>query len=305
VQICIPAPELVRKILCGRSENTMNSTTKSDSNGPTFVCIGVPKAGTSWLHANLSLHPEVTMPPKKEINYLGKEYYYHDRDGIIGLLTSSHFVQVQRRKYLKRRIMHYSKSLLHLGKLRSDLIWDFNFLLMPQTEQWYFSLFKAHSVSGDISPVYYRIPEEGVYKISKNLPDLKVIILLRDPIGRVWSHTRMRIVNRYKITLEKASKEMFYESFATELEACPSYVDMISRWKKHFKEKNVFVVFYDKLVESPLDHFKEICNFLEIGSHQLPDRLLNTVIQKRHPGAVYELPKEFAIHLAVTYKSCI
>ena len=34
--------------------------------GPDFICIGAPKSGTTWLHKNLTLHPEVELPPKKK-----------------------------------------------------------------------------------------------------------------------------------------------------------------------------------------------------------------------------------------------
>lgn len=36
---------------------------------PDFLGIGVQKAGTSWLHANLRCHPQVCMPRKKELHY--------------------------------------------------------------------------------------------------------------------------------------------------------------------------------------------------------------------------------------------
>jgi hypothetical protein len=36
---------------------------------PDFLGIGVPKAGTTWLHANLSAHPELHLPPEKELHH--------------------------------------------------------------------------------------------------------------------------------------------------------------------------------------------------------------------------------------------
>ena len=43
-------------------------------NGPTFICIGAQKAGTTWLYENLSRHPDVVMPPMKEIHYFDCAY---------------------------------------------------------------------------------------------------------------------------------------------------------------------------------------------------------------------------------------
>ena len=36
---------------------------------PGFVCVGPERTGTSWLYVALSGHPEIAMPPVKEIRY--------------------------------------------------------------------------------------------------------------------------------------------------------------------------------------------------------------------------------------------
>ncbi len=39
---------------------------------PDFVGIGAQKAGTTWLYHNLRAHPEIWMPPRKEIHYFNR-----------------------------------------------------------------------------------------------------------------------------------------------------------------------------------------------------------------------------------------
>lgn len=41
--------------------------------GPTFLGIGAQKAGTTWLHAMLALHPDVGMPQQKELHFWDRE----------------------------------------------------------------------------------------------------------------------------------------------------------------------------------------------------------------------------------------
>src|ERR1700749_4313420 len=36
---------------------------------PDFLCIGAQKAGTTWLDSNLRRHPDVWLPPLKELHY--------------------------------------------------------------------------------------------------------------------------------------------------------------------------------------------------------------------------------------------
>jgi hypothetical protein len=41
---------------------------------PLFVCLGVPKAATTWIHRQLEAHPEVSVTTSKEINYWTVNY---------------------------------------------------------------------------------------------------------------------------------------------------------------------------------------------------------------------------------------
>jgi len=45
------------------------SRRSDDAKLPTFLGIGAPRAGTTWLHANLKKHPEIWLTPVKEIHY--------------------------------------------------------------------------------------------------------------------------------------------------------------------------------------------------------------------------------------------
>lgn len=41
---------------------------------PLFVCLGVPKAATTWIHRQLEAHPDVASTLSKEINYWSANY---------------------------------------------------------------------------------------------------------------------------------------------------------------------------------------------------------------------------------------
>lgn len=36
---------------------------------PSFIVVGAQRCGTTWLHENLNVHPEVFLPEQKEVNY--------------------------------------------------------------------------------------------------------------------------------------------------------------------------------------------------------------------------------------------
>ena len=64
---------------------------------PDFIAIGPPKTGTTWIYKNLDLHPEVWMPPDKEIRHFWERAFigslnYRERQ------ASTHWHHVARQK---------------------------------------------------------------------------------------------------------------------------------------------------------------------------------------------------------------
>ena len=41
---------------------------------PDFLCIGFRKSGTTWLYENLHVHPDIYLPPYKNIRYFSNDY---------------------------------------------------------------------------------------------------------------------------------------------------------------------------------------------------------------------------------------
>ena len=46
---------------------------------PHFLCIGSQKAGTSWLFEQIRQHPDIWMPPIKELHYFDHLYCEENR----------------------------------------------------------------------------------------------------------------------------------------------------------------------------------------------------------------------------------
>jgi len=50
----------------------------SSTHWPSFLGIGVPKAGSTWLHETLSAHPQIWVPPhEREVHFFNR--YYENR----------------------------------------------------------------------------------------------------------------------------------------------------------------------------------------------------------------------------------
>ena len=95
---------------------------------PNFMCIGAQKSGTTWLYQNIRFHPEIWLPPVKELDYFSRS---SSSPWLIILLTGK---QVQR-LWLHRLIR---KAWRKKGK---DTGWFLRYLFLPQNDKWYASLF--------------------------------------------------------------------------------------------------------------------------------------------------------------------
>lgn len=60
-----------KRTLFGWNFRNMNNL---DQNLPHFICIGSQRAGTTWLHNCLDEHPEVFVPPAKELHFFDRFY---------------------------------------------------------------------------------------------------------------------------------------------------------------------------------------------------------------------------------------
>ncbi|HEX3653138.1 MAG TPA: sulfotransferase [Rhizomicrobium sp.] len=143
---------------------------------PDFLCVGMVKAATDWLFDQLLHHRDFWIPPVKELRYLN--------------------VPVPRMDNTLRKLSH------HRAKGRSfarDV--DFAFLEeagaladQPRDIDKYAALFrfKGSLLSGDISPGYYDLDAETIAAIARRFPSLRVVLTVREPLERVWSHLSMR-----------------------------------------------------------------------------------------------------------------
>ncbi len=241
--------------------------------GPDFICIGLPKAGTTWIYSMLSKHPQVYMPDK-EIRYFWEKAYL-GKNNFFKRMTSSNWHYRNKRRFYKHRIIFHLRKLFDLRIDMKCLVWDLKYMILPRNDKWYINLFDKDKVSGDISPIYHVLEDREIEHIRQLLPDTKIIIIIRNQVEREWSRAKMvKCRNRNK-KFENVSENEFIKYFNEQLQkGVNDYVKLIRRWKKYFGEDNTFVLFYDEIKENPNLILEKLCNILDIN---LPDNSLKKI----------------------------
>jgi hypothetical protein len=228
----------------------MNDTSSPDISlsriaGPDFICVGMAKAGTSWLYDQLYCHPDFWMPPVKDWGYLK---HSEPRMG----------KKMRRRLRRLARPDKRTKVLSGFSNRREDDTRDAAFLEEAGTTsgvESYISLFrhKEGMLSGDITPGYAALPSDSIAEIARKLLGTKIILLVRDPVSRAWSHTSMwqRGGNLPEGTLDSA------QSYRTFLESPGSLggehfpTRVATRWEEQAPNLSFRYFLFDDLARDP------------------------------------------------------
>jgi hypothetical protein len=272
--------------------------TRKTFSKPDFIAIGPPKTGTTWIYRNLDFHPEVWMPPDKEIRHFWERIFigemsYKKRK------SSTHWHHVARQIFFQKRFREHRQNLLSVKLDVKALWWDLKYAYGTHTDKWYSSLFDKSLVSGDISAKYCELPNDEVGKIHDHFPNLKILITLRDPVEREWSRAKMNLCKRTGRAVEEVSEPEFIKEFNDPPQRQSNdYVSLISRWTKHFGENQILVLFYDDLLKNPIGYFKELCKFLQISApERVHEKHLNEVVFKGVKGNIPAKYKKYLFDL--------
>ncbi len=265
---------------------------------PHFLVIGAPKSGTGWLYHNLRFHPEVWLPPVKEIRYFNNPSPLPLITFLLARRTYPEALRV--RRLLKNRL----RKVFARGN-KDEIRWHLLFLLSPRGDRWYANLFSpsAAQIVGDISPVYSSLSADGVSKVRHLLPDTKIIYLLRNPIYRTWSNVAMYFRN-HGDGLARASEQQIYDRLEHIKEKKFSdYYHVLQLWEKFYPSQQILIGFFDQLSETPVEFLKDIYRFLDISDSEA--HIPETITRKHNAYKYPDIPDHFLKYLARQHHTSI
>lgn len=209
---------------------------------PHFLCIGAQKAGTSWLFANLNQHPSVWMPPIKELHYFDHLFVPDNRRWTNGHIRNGAAEAIRWHLSAQKSIeFSYLRYL-------SDIVTE-----SPFTEDWYKSLFSRPGtrgrVLGDITPEYSTIPLEGIDYVRRLLGSVKIIYIVRDPVGRALSQLRMNLQRTNSDPSNEA--DWMKAALSPEIFNRGDYRTYIPNWLSRFASNDILFIPYKQIGSSP------------------------------------------------------
>lgn len=208
-------------------------------NLPDFIIIGETKSGTTSLYNYLLKHPKIK-------NTLSNEMIIEE----IKEISDSQLSNSKEIRFFDR---YYSNGL-----------------------EWYKSNFPEtvqNEITGEGTPMYM-FRTMVAFRLKKDVPKVKLIVLLRNPVDRLYSN--FQHYNKY---ISNWSKR--YPSFEDYLNTCSDsdyyliekglYVYTLQKWFKYFPKEQFIIINTEEMKRSPQEVYSKILNFLGVDDFLIDD----------------------------------
>lgn len=145
-------------------------------------------------------------------------------------------------------------------------------------------------LAGDMTPAYATLSEASVRLFAGEEPDLRVFMMLRNPIDRAWSAAKMALVGA-QLAMDEVDAHWFELHFRSAASLARSdYEATLRRWRTHFSPDQVRHFFFDDILARPADLLGRIYRFIG-GRTEDPDAIAGASLRQRvRPGLEEPMP---------------
>jgi hypothetical protein len=197
---------------------------------PNFIIVGTAKAGTSFLLKYLRQHPNLFIPNSNEL------YFHSNLKNFAGPFDKD--IEIKQIRYFKEYIKNFKES-------------------------------NREEVIGEFATDYLYCYKNSIKSIKKNIgEDVKIVIILRNPIERTFSHYK-HMVSKFQepfnfwdaINAQNKRKQKKWR-WAYQYTGISKYFNQVKAFKENFK--NVHVIIHEDLKKDPKKTINILYRFLKI-----------------------------------------
>lgn len=244
--------------------------------------VGAQKAGTTWLYDFLKNSKNTNLGPVKE---------WHIWDWKFREQFANFEVK-------KSNLKDNSINKIRFQMQNEDKFYENYFLSLTSDSEY---------LTGDITPSYCCLNSNELNQIKSKLLDVgfkvKVVYLMRDPVERCWSATRMiiKLNNKYKNISNNDANLLFLNYYkSTGFKLRTNYEFTVKNLLSSFDTNQIYFGFYENLFEK--DNISNLLDFLEINNSQnITNKISNASPIFQLDPDLSKLCKDFYLD---TYKYC-
>jgi len=206
---------------------------------PNFLIVGAPKCGTTSLYHYLAQHPEVYMSPVKEPRFI-----------------TSQFVKF---------------PLKGTGDEKAEK----NFIKTFDVYKKLFENVNNEKAIGEASADNLYLYKDSVKYIKDYIGDVKIIIILRDPVERTFSNYQMLLAGMREhlsfedaLRAEEQRKKMNW-AYAWHYKSISFYYNQVKAYMENFSRIKIYL--YEDLQADTALMIKDLYKFLQVDTTFMPD----------------------------------
>lgn len=264
---------------------------------PDFIGVGMERAGTSWVFSMIAHHPDVWVPPLKELHFLdaldadvpchNPRYKWH--------LTSR----------LKHKFVLFfdfkSRPEFFKNSYFKYLLWDFYYFIGRINFQWYQRLFSTiftkGRIAGEFTPAYCNIDESYIKQLLQINSEIKFLIMVRHPEHQLRSSLIQHFVMIKGLSFDSVTEDEMQDWLNSDFADKKSNIEQsLVKWQAVAPKGQLFVGLYEEMSAEPLSFIKRIYTFLGLDHSFLPnketyERKINNLTKKSYviPPKIEEL----------------
>ncbi|WP_040485960.1 sulfotransferase domain-containing protein [Lutibaculum baratangense] len=239
-----------------------------------FLSVGAMKAGTTWMHRVLELHPEIYFTPEKEIHYFAHAYVPGEAP-----------LSPQGRLNRARAHTAIDPQRSQLQGARARLLWAANYLADPIDDLWYKNLFlfrRKQTYCADFSNLYALIEKPGWDRMNASVGRLRVMYTMRDPVKRLWSHAKFhsQFIGKQDAVAgwtPKQAEEFLRRDFMWKH---AEYGQIVRRLRGALGEDQLRLYFFEELHKDQRAWLRDVETFLGIAHHDYPEARLSARVNE-------------------------
>jgi hypothetical protein len=245
---------------------------------PNFLIIGAAKAGTTSLYEYLKQHPQIWMSPVKETNFFALEGEILDFRG--------------------------PEDHNYINKFSITKIEDYLNLFQGVENQ---------VAIGEASPLYLYHPT-APKRIQHYIPDVKLIVILRNPVDRAYS-SFLHLVRDGREPLRIFAQALREEDVRIRsswehiwhYKQMGFYYDQLNRYFNRFEKQQIRVYLFEDFITNTSCTLKSIFQFLGVNDSFIPNMSIrhNVSIPKKQNSIELLLEIEVRKRLIEVYREDI
>ncbi|NEQ76710.1 MAG: sulfotransferase domain-containing protein [Okeania sp. SIO2C9] len=226
---------------------------------PTFLIIGVQKAGTTSVYGYLKEHPQVYMSPIKETNFFATDWENN--------------TEKKPDTGTRKRINSWERYCELFMNVKDEI------------------------AIGEASPNYLVNYETSSEMIQRYVPNVKMIAILRNPVDRAYSDYLMHLRDGINVgKVRSLSEQVKFRADSSSTIKKGLYYSPIKHYLDTFDREKLKIILHDDLTKDSLTVMQEIYRFIGVDDTFNPDtskrsqsaavpknQTLNNLLQTKNP----------------------